>query len=86
MHLSEACLCWLPLSAKRAYRDTIEAVLSLDDRHFWSDSHGCLFEYLEDDWACTAHQPGACSSLAVISNGCGCWTNAGSQALPFPVD
>jgi len=54
MHLLEACLSWLPLSPERAYRDTIEAVLSLFGRHFWSDSHACLFEFFEDDWACSA--------------------------------
>jgi len=54
MHLLEACLAWLPLSAHRGYRDTINAVLTLFSRHFWSNRHVCLFEYFEDDWAYSA--------------------------------
>jgi mannose-6-phosphate isomerase len=54
MHLLEACLAWAPLGTHSAFRDTIDTVLRLFNRHFWSDSHGCLFEYFEDDWTICA--------------------------------
>ncbi|WCT77370.1 AGE family epimerase/isomerase [Novosphingobium humi] len=50
MHLLEACLAWLPLSAESAFRDVAQTILDLMSARFWSSDSECLFEYFEDDW------------------------------------